>query len=347
MTTQRPQTARGPATALAPAPDPSTRRARSAAQPPAGRDRGDVVREWRPPHPTDLLRTLRSLAHGSADPTQRVAGRLLADEHAALWRTSRMRSGATTMRLAQLRDGSLRVDAWGQGAEEAAASAPRLCGAEDDATAFDPLLEPIAQAHRRASAWRIPATGLVFEALVPVVLEQKVIVAQAQSSWRALVLRYGDPAPGPVGGRMRVAPSAAQWRRVPSWAWHRAGVDPQRSRTIVRSAERATAIDRLASLPSACAREQLELLPGVGIWTSAEVAQRAFGDADAVSVGDFHLANHVGHALEGRDFTDEEMLAALEPWRGQRFRAVRCILLAGPRRPRRGPKLEFVDHTAY
>ena len=310
-------------------------------------NRGDIVRQWRPPHPTDLLRTLRSLAHGSGDPTQRVARTLLADECAAVWRTTRLPSGPATMRLAQLRDGALRVDAWGDGAEEAAERAPSLCGGDDDAAGFDPGDERLATAHRRMAAWRLPRTALIFESLVPVVLEQKVIVVQAQASWRTLVRRYGTAAPGPVAERMRVAPSPSQWRRVPSWAWHRAGVDPQRSRTIVRLAERAAAIDRLASMPSGAAREKLECLPGVGVWTSAEVAQRALGDADAVSVGDFHLAKHIGHALEGRDFTDAEMLEALEPWRGHRFRAVRCILMAGPARPRRGPKLELVDHTAY
>jgi 3-methyladenine DNA glycosylase/8-oxoguanine DNA glycosylase len=66
-----------------------------------------------------------------------------------------------------------------------------------------------------------------------------------------------------------------------------------------------------------------------------------------VSVGDYHLRKYVGHALEGRDFSDDEMLAALEPWRGQRFRAVRLLLAAGPRRPRRGPRLEKVDYRAF
>ena len=41
-------------------------------------------------------------------------------------------------------------------------------------------------------------------------------------------------------------------------------------------------------------------LPGVGEWTAAETAQRAFGDADALSVGDYHLAKVIGWSLLGR-----------------------------------------------
>ncbi|NLT25709.1 MAG: DNA-3-methyladenine glycosylase 2 family protein, partial [Microbacteriaceae bacterium] len=244
-------------------------------------------------------------------------------------------------------DGRLRAHAWGPGAAAAVAQAPELCGAADDDRAFAPLLPRIAEAHRREPGWRVPRTARIFDALVPVVLEQKVIVQQAHDSWRRLVHRFGEPAPGPAAERMRVPPDAAGWRRVPSWAWHRAGVDPQRARFVVRLAERAESIDRLAELPAAEARARLLALPGVGAWTAAEVAQRALGDADAVSVGDFHLAKRVGHALAGRDFDDDELLAALEPWAGQRFRAVRRILRAGPARPRRGPRLALVDHRAH
>ncbi len=48
-------------------------------------------------------------------------------------------------------------------------------------------------------------------------------------------------------------------------------------------------------LPEAAAR--LELIPGIGPWTSAETLQRSNGAADAVTVGDLHLPGIVGHAL--------------------------------------------------
>ena len=51
------------------------------------------------------------------------------------------------------------------------------------------------------------------------------------------------------------------------------------------------------------------------MWTSAEVRQRALGDADAVSFGDYHVAKDVGWALTGTPFDDAELEAYLEPWR--------------------------------
>ena len=86
------------------------------------------------------------------------------------------------------------------------------------------------------------------------------------------------------------------------------------------------------------ADRKLRTIPGIGIWTSAEARQRAAGDPDAVSVGDYHLKNVVGWALAGQDrSTDEEMLALLEPFKGHRHRATRLIGLSGQgTRPRPG-----------
>ena len=79
------------------------------------------------------------------------------------------------------------------------------------------------------------------------------------------------------------------------------------------------------------ARRRLRALPGVGAWTAAEVTALALGDADAVSVGDFHLPHVVSWALAGeRRGSDERMLELLEPYRGHRGRVIR-LLLAGVR----------------
>src|SRR5262249_2078702 len=88
---------------------------------------------------------------------------------------------------------------------------------------------------------------------------------------------------------------------------------------------------------AACAR--LIAVPGMGPWTAAEVAVRALGDPDAVSVGDFHLPNIVAWTLAGEPRADDgRMLELLEPWRGQRARVVRLLELSGLQPPAYGPK---------
>ena len=54
-----------------------------------------------------------------------------------------------------------------------------------------------------------------------------------------------------------------------------------------------SALARLSQLELSEARTVLTNVRGVGDWTYAELAQRALGDADAVSVGDYHLARMV------------------------------------------------------
>jgi 3-methyladenine DNA glycosylase/8-oxoguanine DNA glycosylase len=79
-------------------------------------------------------------------------------------------------------------------------------------------------------------------------------------------------------------------------------------------------------------------VPGVGAWTVAEVRQRAHGDADAVSVGDFHIPKLVGWCLAGRPVDDAGMLELLEPYAGHRYRAVRLLELSGTQYPRFAPR---------
>ena len=88
------------------------------------------------------------------------------------------------------------------------------------------------------------------------------------------------------------------------------------------------------------AHARLAALPGVGAWTVAEVALRALGDADAVSVGDYHLKNVVAWNLAGKPRgTDDEMLELLEPFRPHRGRALMLIQRGGSTPPKYGPRL--------
>jgi len=89
------------------------------------------------------------------------------------------------------------------------------------------------------------------------------------------------------------------------------------------------------------AEQRIRALTGIGPWTVAEVARVALGDADSVSVGDFHLPNLVAWALarEPRG-TDERMLELLEPYRPHRGRVQRLLEAAHIRPPAFGPRME-------
>ena len=165
---------------------------------------------------------------------------------------------------------------------------------------------------------------------MPAILEQKVVILEAHRAWRILLSKFGTEPPGPAPRGMRVFPDPGTWRRIPSWEWHRAGVEGVRAETIIRAATVASSLERLLEVGHEEADRKLRTIPGIGIWTSAEARQRAAGDPDAVSVGDYHLKNIVGWALAGQDrSTDEEMLALLEPFKGHRHRATRLIGLSG------------------
>ena len=83
----------------------------------------------------------------------------------------------------------------------------------------------------------------------------------------------------------------------------------------------------------------LEHFPGVGPWTSGTVAWHSLGDRDAVVTGDYHFPHIVSYTLTGRRRgSDAEMLELLEPYRGQRARALRLLLLGGSHPPRRAPR---------
>jgi 3-methyladenine DNA glycosylase/8-oxoguanine DNA glycosylase len=187
---------------------------------------------------------------------------------------------------------------------------------------------------------------MVLDSLVPAVLEQKVTGQEAFASHRRLVRRYGEPAPGaPAEERgLSVAPDPGTLRTIPSWEWLRLGVDGGRSRAVVTAAGVAPALERLVDVPLEEADRRLRSLPGVGVWTSAEVRGRALGDADAVSFGDYHVAKDIGWALTGRPVDDAGLAELLEPYAGHRLRVQVLLLLAGMRRPRRGPRMALPTH---
>ena len=277
---------------------------------------------------------------GAGDPTSR---RVAPGEWWFAWRVP---TGPVTLRLTQPgADAPVTASAWGEGAAWMLDRLPLLLGEGDDDSGFVAHHPVVAEARRRLSGWRVPASGLVTQALVPTIIEQKVTGKEAFAAYRVLVRRFGQPAPG-AGSRLDlvVPPTPAQWARVPSWGWLRAGVDGARSRAAVLAAGRAGRLEECVGMPCADARARLESLPGVGRWSSAEVAQRALGDPDAVSFGDYHVAKNIGWALTGTPVDDDGLAELLEPYAGHRYRVQRLLELSGMTRPRRGPRFTLPTH---
>ena len=295
------------------------------------------------PAPYDLARTLSTHRRGSGDPGHRV------EASGAVWRATRTADGPVTLFL-QPAVGGVRIRAWGPGAGLAVEAAPALLGAEDDPTALVPQHPAVAEGARRGRGIRIGRSGAVWEALVPAILEQKITGDEARRTYRALVRAYGEDAPGPPG--LRLPPTPEALARLPYHAFHPLGLERRRAELILVVAREAPRLERHAiavaaasagadrSAALASAYDTLRAFPGIGPWTAAEVGFRAFGDADAVSVGDFHIPSMVCWALAGEPRgTDERMLGLLEPYRGQRARVTRYLELAGMAAPRYGPRL--------
>ena len=219
---------------------------------------------------------------------------------------------------------------------------PALLGDEDDDIRFEVHHDVLHDVRRRHVHWRVPRTRLVVDALVPAILEQKVTSKQAFGGYRTLVRRFGGPAPGPAP--VLLPPTVQQWRRIPSWEWLRAGVDAARSDTVMRALQVAHRLEETVDLPVPQAHSRLRAVPGIGRWTAAEVAQRALGDADAVSFGDYHVAKNIGWALTGREVDDTQLEVLLRPYAGHRFRVQYLVNAGGLGRPRHGPRMNLPTH---
>jgi 3-methyladenine DNA glycosylase/8-oxoguanine DNA glycosylase len=283
-------------------------------------------------HLVDLAITLAPLrVSGRLDPCVRIGPD-------GFWRATRTTDGPATLHLRGGPNGAVLARAWGPGGGLVLDGVPALIGADDDPeplAAAHPLITELAHRHK---GLRLGRTGAVFESLVPTVLAQKVQGVEARAAWVAMARAAAQPAPGPA--RLLLPPDAVWLRSVPSWAFHRWGVEHRRAETLKVAAGYAHRLDEAARLPLAEARRRLGALPGVGEWTVNEVARVALGDVDAVSVGDYWIKHQVCWALAGEPRgSDDRMLELLEPWRGQRGRVCRLLELGGPAPPRFGPRL--------
>lgn len=284
------------------------------------------------PFPLDLGLTLGMLQRGAADPTTRVGGR-------EVWRAARTPDGPAALHLRH--DGTALVaEAWGAGAGWMVAQVPSLAGFDDAPQTFRPRSGMLLDLHRHHPGLRLGRTQLVFEALLPTILEQKVPGVEAWRSYSCLVRALGEPAPGPAS--LVLSPTPRRLLTTPYWAVHRFGIERRRFAVIQAVAAHAHRIEQTLTMPVVEARELLMQLPGIGPWSAGEVSAVAYGDRDVVSLGDYHLPHQVAWALAGEPRgTEARMLELLEPYRGHRARVIRLLTLGGIQAPRFGPRMRL------
>jgi 3-methyladenine DNA glycosylase/8-oxoguanine DNA glycosylase len=279
--------------------------------------------------PLDLLTTLAPLRHGVGDRTISLAR----GEASVAFRTTR---GPATLRLRVVDGSTLRVAAWGEGAHAALEAAPSLVGERDEPDALHAQHRVVRELQRRNPGLRMPRTGRVLDALVPSVIEQRVVSTEAYRCYGALLRRYSVAAPGPAG--LLLHPAADLLAELPYHAFHPLGLERRRAEVIRNAARRAAWLE--SATDAADADRRLRSLPGIGAWTAAEVRRSAFGDPDAISVGDYHMPDTVAWALAGEVRADDErMLELLEPYRGQRGRVQRLLEVGRIAAPRFGHRM--------
>lgn len=283
---------------------------------------------FRPPGPLDLRRTLSAV--GVKDHSE-----------GAIWWTAQVPTGAAT--LAIRGEGSeVAVSGWGSGAEELIGRVPRLLGFDDAPEAFAP--HALRDLHLRSLGLRLGSTGAVHDAIVPAILAQVVTSAEAKSAYRNLIRAHGEIAPGPRPDLL-LPPSAARIASLRYEDLHPLGIERKRAATLIEASRRAKRLDEIISMDRDDAYRRLTAVSGIGEWTAAKVMGEAWGDRDAVMVGDYNLPSMVTWALAGeRVGTDEAMLELLEPYRPQRRRAILLMKQSGVKAPRRGPKTPVRRH---
>jgi 3-methyladenine DNA glycosylase/8-oxoguanine DNA glycosylase len=306
-----------------------------------------VERTWVPGYPVDLVAILGPLSRWPRYRTFRFEGTGKPATSTAWWATSTPEGPGTLRLVAEPSTGSVRATSWGPGARWLADGVPTLLGAGDAPEDFTPVHSVVSEALRRVPGWRMLRTRRPLDACVAAVIEQKVTGQEAMRAWQSLVGQFGEPAPGPAPSGMAVPPTPQAWRSIADADFHRAGVTPHRIRTLRVVASAAAAIERTAELCGTDADRVLRALPGVGVWTSAEVRQRAHGDADAVSFGDYHVAKDICWWLTGERGDDARMAELLEPYVGHRYRVQRLMELEGAGAPRRGPRTAVPQHRGW
>jgi 3-methyladenine DNA glycosylase/8-oxoguanine DNA glycosylase len=279
--------------------------------------------------PVDVRATLRWYRHGRGDPTTLLTG-------SAFARASWTPDGPATV-LLDWTTGSVDVSAWGPGAPFARQAATTMLAVDRPPPALPDAHTVVTRAARDHAGLRTGASGDLYHQLLPTVIAQRITAGEAVRQWKALCHALGEPAPGPLD--LLLPPDPARLAGRPAWWFHPFGIEAKRARTLAEVARVASRLWDWGRLPAEDVAANLQLLRGIGPWTIGSVLGPVCGDDDAVPVGDYHLPNIVAWNLAGEARGDDHrMLELLEPYRGQRGRALRLLALAGDRPPAFGPR---------
>ena len=237
---------------------------------------------------------------------------------------------------ARVAGGVLTVEAWGGGGGWITDRARELAAIHDDPRSLHFGDDRLDELNRRHPDLRHAAHGCVVDSLLSRAIGQRVLATEAGRSWAALCRELGDDAPGPLG--LRLPPDPERVAQTPTWWFHQHGVEQARARTLITIARHAHRLAEVTELPLAAAYARMRAVPGLGPWTVNGVARTALGDPDAIVVGDYWISHSICSYFTGRPRgSDEEMLALVERWAGQRGRVERLVHLSGHRVERFGP----------
>ena len=216
-------------------------------------------------------------------------------------------------------------------------------------SSFESLPSRVQQAWRQNPGLRLSASGQLDRQMLNAIVEQRITQTEAFRTLGWVLRKYGSPALSTGLGNqpegMRVYPSARTLATIPTWDWHRAGVDKSRYDAVYAYARSAESLKNIAAEGDvALLARSLHAVRGVGPWSISEALQRVCGHPDAISVGDYHLAHAVGELFIGQRTDDAGMLSLLAPFSPHRQRLVRLMHASGFSKQRYGARMTIEDH---
>lgn len=273
-----------------------------------------------PDEPFDLVRSFLLQGLGRNDPTVRLDGERFEKRFVP---PGSRGPGITSVVITREAEG-LGVAAEGAGAEAALARFERVLPPDDGYHQFQPQSPLLRRLHRERPGMRLVPVPWRFDVAVSAVLQQRVEFGEACAEWRRVVETFGPR--DAQGGMALPAPVVLARRVAPEL--ERLGIDRQRALALIAlSREEVIRPVLSADLPLDEVAARLLAIPGIGPWTVGMVRGFAYGDPDAVILGDVHLPHSVARALASEPHgSDERMLELLAPLAGHRFRAARLIV---------------------